>query len=55
MKIAARTSKRHNVPPITPPMIADLEWDVDIEVGGEVEEAIVTDVRRSLLNSSLKF
>jgi hypothetical protein len=46
MKIAARTSMRHNVPPITPPMIADLEWEVGIDVEGEVE-VIMTDVGRS--------
>jgi hypothetical protein len=34
---------RHNVPPITPPMIADLEWEVGIDVEGEVE-VIMTDV-----------
>lgn len=33
---------RKAVPPITPPMIAVLEWEVEVEVGGKVEEDIVS-------------
>jgi len=32
---------RKAVPPITPPMIVLLEWDVGVELGGRVEEDIV--------------
>jgi len=34
MKIAARMRMKKTVPPITSPMIALLEWGVEVEVGG---------------------
>jgi hypothetical protein len=45
MKIAARMRRRKATPPITPPMIAFLECDVEVEVGGEAEDDIVSGAR----------
>ena len=36
---------RKATPPITPPMIAFLECDVEVEMGGEAEDDIVLGVR----------
>jgi hypothetical protein len=56
MKIAARMRMRKAVPPITPPMIAFLEWDVEVEVGGEAADDIVLGVgNREIYPLSMKF